>query len=85
MMRYRFPSLFRIKQKFMDLKNLKIIPLWYQQRLQKHRFWKELSKYCHDKTLLCVYKKEFADIEAALKGDEFLSFIRRNAPDLIKY
>ncbi|OHB44726.1 MAG: hypothetical protein A2178_01730 [Planctomycetes bacterium GWC2_49_10] len=82
MLRYRFPRLFRIKQKLLWLKKLQIIPVWYQRRLARKKFWKELSNHCADEKLLAAYKKEFTNIEATLRGDEFLSFIKTNAPDL---
>jgi len=82
MMRYRFPRLFRIKQKLLWLKKLRITPLWYRQRQGRKNFWMELSKDCTDPALLAAYQEEFRNIETSLQGDEFLFFIKTNAPDL---
>ena len=82
MMRYRFPRLFQIKQKLLWLKNLQILPLWYRKRKGKKNFWKELSNDCTDPTLLNKYREDFRNIENSLQGDEFLIFIKNNAPEL---
>lgn len=82
MMRYRFPRLFRAKQKLLWLKKLRVIPVWYQRSLEKKNFWRTLSNDCADATLLAAYKEEFGNIETTLRGDEFLTFIKTNAPDL---
>jgi glycosyltransferase domain-containing protein len=82
MLRHRFPRLFRIKQKLLWLKKLPIIPKWYWQRRTKKTFWKELSNACAEPALLAAYQEEFGNIETTLQGDEFLSFIKTNAPDL---
>jgi hypothetical protein len=42
----------------------------------------ELSNDCADPALLLAYQEEFRNIETSLQGDEFLFFIKTNAPEL---
>lgn len=83
MMRHRFPRLFRLKQRLLWLKGVRVIPQWVQRRLQMKRFWRMLSSYGADGTLMAAHKEEFLNIETTLRGDDFLLFVKVNAPDLI--
>lgn len=83
MMRHRFPRLFRIKQKVLWLRSRLVVPLWLEQWWSGRAFFNRLARDCADPTLLAAYRRELAEVQATLRGDEFLSFIRMKAPDLI--
>ena len=84
MMRHRFPRLFQLKQKLLLLKGLELTPRWYKRRLLESKFLRGLSNDFLDKSLLKAYRSDFNQVETTLRGDEFLSFLQANAPDLLK-
>ncbi len=84
MLRHRFPRLFKIKQKLIRLKDFQFIPVWYQRRKAEKKFWQVFSNDALDESSIESYKNEFGSIESSLQGDEFLFFIKTNAPDLLK-
>jgi glycosyltransferase domain-containing protein len=83
MMRYRFPRAFQAKQKLLWLKNIQVVPAWFQQWWSRKIFWREVFMDSRDKALMESYRLEFSHIEAALRGDEFLTFVREYAPELL--
>ena len=83
MMRHRFPKLFRIKQKLLWLKSPGLVPIRLRHWWNRRAFFDRLERDCADPTLFAAYRKEFRDVQATLRGDEFRFFVRMNAPDLI--
>jgi glycosyltransferase domain-containing protein len=83
MLRHRFPRLFRLKQRLAWLREIEFVPPRYQRWLQDRKFWSRLSGECDDATLVAAYRSEFGGIETALRGEEFLAFVRTNAPELM--
>ncbi len=82
-MRYRFPRLFDLKQRFFSLPRPRLIPAWVRRRLDKKSLWKQLALDENGSDTIAIHAKELADIEATLQGDEFIKFVSLNAPELL--
>lgn len=83
MLRHRFPRLFAAKQHLKRLGRFQVVPVRVRRMLRERKFWRRFADDCGNATVLAAYMEEFRKIEATLQGDEFLSFVEANAPDLM--
>lgn len=83
MMRHRFPRLFALKQRFLALPRPRLLPASLRRKLDKQKLWKHLASDGAASDTIRAHAKELEDIETTLRGDEFLKFVSRNAPDLL--
>ena len=82
MLRYRFPRLFSLKQRFWGLPNLHLIPNALRCRLDLAKIWKQLTADGGDGDTIAAHAAELGDVSETLQGDSFIKFISRNASDL---
>lgn len=82
MLRYRFPHLFALKQRFLGLPKLHLISNAAQCRLDLAKIWRQLEADRADCDTIAAHVAELSDVSATLQGDSFIKFISLNAMDL---
>ena len=82
-MRYRFPLLFDLKQRFFSLRRPRLMPAWLWCWLDRKGLWRQLALDGASKETIEAHLEELEEIEVTLQGREFAEFISRNAPELL--
>ncbi len=82
-MRYRFPRLFDLKQRFLSLPRPRLIPAWMRRWLDRKGLWRQLALDGASRETIEAHLEELEEIEVTLQGREFAEFISRNAPELL--
>lgn len=83
MVRHRFPRLFAVKQRLLKVKSHLAIPRPLRSVMQESIFWRRLAGDGAAREALADHRKEVAQITQTLTGEEFVRFVRHNAPDLL--
>ena len=82
MMRYRFPRLFALKQRFWGTPNLRLMPNALRGSLDLAKIWKQLAVEAATEDTISAHAAELNDVSSTLQGDSFIKFIFQNARDL---
>jgi hypothetical protein len=82
MLRYRFPRLFALKQRFRGAPNLHLMPNALRSRMDLAKIWKQLAVDGADDDTIAAHLAELSDVSSTIQGDSFIEYISRNAADL---
>jgi hypothetical protein len=83
LLRYRFPRLFALKQRFRTIPKFHLIPNALQCRLDLAKIWRQLKADRADSETLAAHAAELSDVSVTLQADSFIKFISLNATDLL--